>query len=565
MIPRRFGVSIFKRKGKTVMNLTRKLIIIFSATHCILAKTATAIDLSGLDTSLATTDTHERELLHAHQQTHRSEPCIPPFILLAQLINLAQLNTLLQYDIYEHTNPIYIRSVHTEPSTTIRSQLFPECTYSVTCKPYIRYTPHAYLTHDSSRLGSYITLLREKSFLDQIDNSYFTQLSIPSVLPLFGNMRVEGRELGAMFAAQAWYGSSILFNIIAPILYLEYNFKLSQADTTAIEESPLFSSSTSIGPTPSRDFSTFKEEHLLSDKAGLGDVRFELWYNGEAAPDERSAIGGQLTLPTAKAVLTGIVAPCAARLNIRDEIPFVDLNELGQLYCRAQLGEPGQKVLLAETVVDLGVAALDRLSSILLNNPLGQQHASIGTVFRLERCIHPSVRAHVTGEVSYYIPSAETRCFLVKKDPAAFDRDYNNPDLALENLDFLSQQATNTLYPSAVNLRVHPGWIFNITGLLEMSAPHYRVNLGCDVWGKTKESFGPLHFHYSPGSPCGPFNLDKGKLGNAFQIKLFGSITSEIKSEHSYNARIGLRGDATVYSIGIGRDLVLAGDFIIDF
>jgi hypothetical protein len=485
-----------------------------------------------------------------------------------------RLQNILPFDVYNFTYPLQRRSLHTIPSLALLLQDIPTCNWSTTVKPFLRFVPRARFTPKSTNILTYLSMLTDHDFIEDIDIDEFTTLDIPEVLPLFKNIRLEEREFGAMCSLQLRRNNWIV-SFTLPVLYLENNYFLTEKEQDAIQAAPLFSGGTVPKPalTPSIDFSTFTEDHLINDKGGIGDLRAECWY--ELSHERCSAyIGGQITIPTAHVVLSGIAgAPDSA--FCQKILPYFDIQTMFNLYTA---GTSNAAVTLATMVANLGIDALDRLSSILLNNPLGTKHIGLGPIFRADGCLgHPNITFQVTSDIAYYIPRQEVRYFKTVKNAQEFNRDYSNSAQAQNNLNFLMQQATDTLYPTAVCIKVHPGWTINLTSALRFFRPKYVVTIGYNFWAKTHEHLGCLEKTFGV---CDSFsalygearyNNDKildlaaGKLSSALQGKLFASITSTIRSKNSYDIRTGIRADATLHTYALGKDFTIAIDFIIDF
>lgn len=498
----------------------------------------------------------------------------PETILTLLTSSPLRLQNILPFDVYNFTYPLQRRSLHTIPSLALLLQDVPECHFSATFKPFLRFVPRARFTPKSTNILTYLSMLTEHDFIEDIDIDEFKTIDIPEVLPLFKNIRLEEREFGGMCSFQ-WRHNNWIVSFTLPVLYLENNYFLTEQEQKAIQDSPLFTGGTTPNPslTPSLDFSTFTEDHLINDKGGIGDLRAECWY--ELSHERCSAyVGGQITLPTAHVALSGI-AGASDSAFCQKILPYFDIQTMFNLYLA---DTSNAKVALATMVANLGIDSLDRLSSILLNNPLGTKHVALGPVFRADGCLtHPDITFQVTGDIAYYIPGNEIRYFKTVKDPQSFDRDYSDGAQAQANLNFLMQQATDTLYPTAVCIKVHPGWTINLTSALRFFRPKYTVTVGYNFWAKTHESFGCLDKTFGV---CDPFSalygeprynndkildLNAGKLSSALQGKIFTSITSVIKSHGSYDIRTGIRADATVHTYALGRDFTIAIDFIIDF
>ncbi len=490
------------------------------------------------------------------------------------------LQNFLIYDMYHVTYPLQTRALATYPSLSPLLQERPSQPWDMTIKPFFIYMPKARFRNKSTKISSYITLLTQHNFLQDLDDNLISGFDIPQVLPLLGGITLEQRSLGALLFFQGsyerWFGS-----ITLPVYYLENNYQLSQADKDRFENSALFVGETGPRPTliPSLDANTFTADHFISDKLGIGDLRCEAWYRAAESSRGYADVGLQMTFQTAHAVDSGIIGAMPGTLCRGRPVPYFDLQTIASLYSAWQAGSSSAGIDLSEYLVCLGLESLDRLSATILNTPLGEQHTTIGAVATcVGHTTDPDLSCQISGECTYYIPSQELRMFKTIDNPEAIiQRNYEDLDQAQANLNFLSERATNILFPVGTRIVVHPGWMVNITAALLFEKPSYHATLGLNMWAHTKESFGaiterypvidPLRDQFFPPRyiPYNNLDIDQGTRPGAYAGKLFGSVTSIIRSDDSYNTRVGLRGDATLFSSQIGADFTVAADFIIDF
>ena len=231
------------------------------------------------------------------------------------------------------------------------------------------------------------------------------------------------------------------------------------------------------------------------------------------------------------------------------------------LYVCAKDGDKQSTLELTELVVDYGIQALDRLTANVADTAMGQDHFIIGPVVYAQRYMSKHTAFAFYGEMEYYIPRRETRFFIVQKNPAQFARDYDSEVDAQANLNFLMQQATNTLYPTAVTITTKPGFITHFYATFNAYWDLYNGGIGYDFWSQSKEHLGHLKGRCTPG---GPLNLCAGKKQAAYEGKIFAQLASQLCGD-GYNMRIALRGDTTVHHKGIGRSFIVNVDFILDF
>lgn len=493
--------------------------------------------------------------------------CLEPEGVITLLTNPpVMIQDVLQKDMYHVTYPLNFRNPLTIPSTSPLIQGKPYCQYACTVKPFVNLMNKANFTPRSTEILSYLTLLTDSDFLETLANRL--SASAPEILGLLGNVTEQQREAGVMFFLQ---GNSrcITWSVALPMLYFQHNFFLTEDERNSLNKATFF---TNFGTrVTSRDLNTFIQDHLINDVISFGDLRFDAWYNSPHESSLQVAIGAQLTLPTAWAFIQGLSGACQKTFDRKQPMPFFDFQLLVNLgLC------PGitNTIQLTELIADYSISALDRLGSILLNNTAGDQHTNFGPTIHLayEFCNHSTF--DIIAEAAYYLPAQEIRLFKTNKSVVNFNRDYANTAQALNNIYFLSQQATDTLYPMAVDIKVHPGMMGHIAAFFTTHYSALTATIGYDFWCKAEEHFGPICQRFNPINPNyitgAPLDIARGTKPAAYQGKIFASLLGEIHQAPCGNvgcstSRIGIRGDYTLHRRAIGKDFTISIDFIMDF
>lgn len=470
-------------------------------------------------------------------------------------------NILRDFDFYSHTYPLVIRDLHTIP--TLQPLL--TCTerkWSFSLEPFYNQTSKCFFTPCSSKILSYVGLIAQEDFLEIIDVKDFENVDIPDVLSLFGQITMEERRLGAMihgwFLHNRWTASVAL-----PAYYIEHNFQLTQKRKDELENAALFAGDTSVN-LPGLNLETFTNQHLVRDRAGIGDLRIQGFYNVSNCDDRPLNIGAELTFPTARTVKKGIIGGTFCKTS---PIPEIDFQAMFDLFASSQedFGATTPKTCkleLAELVTGYGISALDRLTSILGDSSLGLQHFKGGPVVYTTQPIGKTTSFDMYGELQWSAAHDEMRFFRIKKNKLEFFRDYSNAELAEENLQFLNQQSTNFLYPTAVKISTKPGVMFHANGALTTEwHPLLTTTFGYDYWTQRKEKLGKISCRVTPG---GPLDLCAGTQHSAHEGKIFGNVMTKL-CELNYDILIVLRGDITVQNKGIGKSFTLGLDFVFDF
>ena len=207
---------------------------------------------------------------------------------------------------------------------------------------------------------------------------------------------------------------------------------------------------------------------------------------------------------------------------------------------------------------------MDRLTEILADTPLGQQHFSLGPMLHVQQPMGNHFDIECFGEIEYLVPGNEIRFFKIIKNPEEFNRDYASAALAQDNLDFLDQQATLFLYPAATKIKVKPGAVFH--AWTEINAywwKDFQASVGYDVWAQKQEKLGCVKMQYTEQG-TGPLNIAAGVKHGAIEGKLFATIGTTLCGG-SYDMRLVFRGDATIHNTGIGRSFTAGLNFILEF
>jgi len=499
--------------------------------------------------------------------------CVEPLVIVFNLTSPnapvpLELQNILQFDMYHVTYPLNFRNPLTFPSTSPLFQEQPSCQYAATIKPFLNLTNKANFTPHSTKILSYLSLLTNHDFLQALETDEFSAMNIPNILELLGNITEQQREFGAMIFFQGnCHHHHVVWSVALPIYYFQHNFFLDEEARNRLSEQAFF---TNMNTTvPSRNFDNFIQDHLINDIVSLGDLRFDVWYDSPYTTPLDVKIGGQLTFPTARQMISGLAGACKGTFSRLQPIPFFDLQLLVNLYqCGALQGNFTSQAQLTELIANYSITALDRLGSILLNNAAGDQHLNFGPTLHLAYEFLPCATFDLIAEAAYYVPHDEIRLFKTVKAIVNFQRDYDNPDDALANLNFLSQQATDTLYPTAVNITVKPGMMMHFATLFTAHKGVFTGTFGYDFWCRSRETFGTIHQRYSPSNinyiPGAPLDFEQGTKPSTYQGKLFVGLLGDINNDCS-KSRIGIRGDITIHRRALGRDFTISLDFISDF
>lgn len=470
---------------------------------------------------------------------------------------------LLQENLYKRTTgPVTIRSLLDQPS--LIPYVYGTSCWQFTGHAFYNYTPMVYMTQCSPFIKEYIDLTNE-NIINELSNNDFITADVPGILGLFHNIKLQQHRAGIMFGFAKEH-NRFMFNFRTPLYYLLEHFFLNEEEQKAAEkafekdptEVTEVNACTSFGP--KEDTDKFVFNHLVSDKLGLGDTRLSLMYDILNRENNKFYIGLQTTIPTTKTFKKGLLGGSFS--NCGGNPPF-NIKRYFNLYLCAQGAE--QKMLanqlINNEITDFLVGALDRLSTILINAPLGNGHhwgvgPQIDWIYKFDNFLS----MHTYAAIEFFKKNNEIRYFLIKKDPAEFDRDWRDDAKAEENLTFLNQQMINTLYPIPSCAQIKPGRIYKFNHEFMYDSLNWHVSAGFDYWQEEKESM--------KIKKCikDAVYFDKAQRWKAYQGKLFGSVGyygQNFCDTFNWNALLTLEG--TIFHKGIGQNYTLGLRFGLDY
>jgi len=491
---------------------------------------------------------------------------IDPVDILAILIDQLNILNILKEDLYCRTYPLNYRSLLDLPF--IRPyRWFKERNRKFGIQLFYNQTSRMFFTKKSDALYSYLAicnsnLLRKLSEIasQEIIKEQFPDFNLDPIciFPLFRNMTVQDRRAGFMFSgAHSWRW--LTFRAYIPLYYLERNFYLTTQERLRVEE--VFGSQSDT---------VFQDQHLISDKLGIGDTRLILAFHVMRRENCSLNCGLQATIPTAFAFKKGLKGSSFAQWRTIRHCRF----SIERLWDLAQQDAK----IATEYGADFFLGALDTLSANLIDSELGNnQHPGIGFLMQTKNRLSlffkrpwaHSVKFKNTISLEYLFPKTERRFFLVKTDPNELDANLYDADRAEHDpaytrcwLTLIEETFTNKFYPVALDTLIQPGLLFQWTGNLFFDHGAWHFQLGTDWWVQTPASLEAVDVPQNIGAPC--IDLKRADPHYAFQSKVCGGIFYTLQRPTS-EWNISLYGDYTFWSKGIGKDFMLALNFEVDF
>jgi hypothetical protein len=399
-----------------------------------------------------------------------------------------------------------------------------------------------------------------------IDSDKFLRL-----LDLFQTFTVQERRLGLMIGGKTTF-NRWHFNIMTPWYYLERNHFVNQNVQDDIEalvediQKDLFGVQ-QLTPAQvalaEKQKNAFINQHLIADKFGIGDTRIYLDYPVIKRKYFTSRWGFLATIPTAFAMKKGLRGTSLHRATNR---PLLDLQEIADQFI--------ENHTLSPDVFNFGIAALDNLSAMLLDTPMGNGgHFGLGILARNKSPLSSLIRQDWARRfimrnfisLEYLFPATEIRSFRFPVDEALFNArnltDTTDPLIVNSNFAFIIQQLTDRLFPVALRATVHPGVVFRWSSQLTYEGDMAGFSLGTDTYVKNREKLSHVDANPITKKMIDIFNA---RAPLSYQSKAVGSIFFKIdKPDRLYT--VALWGDYTFMNKGIGADFTLALNFDVVF
>lgn len=419
----------------------------------------------------------------------------------------------------------------------------------------------AYLALNSDGFLSKIDAIAKK--VKEFDNEF--DFDPADVFSLFKNGTVQERRLGVLLHGRKNW-KQWRFSWKLPFYYSERNFWFTEEEQNAIEKE--------LGAQDEEEQNHFQDRYMISDKLGFGDFRFLFDYPIRNDGRFDSRLGLLITIPSAWGV-KGIKGTHFVECSR----PELNLEEVLDLALEAVDNE-SKKEEVYDILQDFAYRALDRLSLMLLEEPLGnRRHVGAGIYLESTTPFDVIIKRPWAKNISwksflsleYLFPAKEKRFFVERIDPRLFDmRDFsvtdpNDPEQkarAEKNMAFLSGQFVDRFFPLSFETWVHPGFIFWWTGKAVYQSERWGVHLGSDLWVKTEESFSDIN-------AGDDLLVDRLRIKQAqrllgYQAKIFGSLLYKTKrSKRDWT--FSLNADSTISNSGIGADYTLSLNLEVDF
>ena len=526
------------------------------------------------DDLIALVDSQEITNLITSSSVSSSTTRKPNKEFIVNILNDLEVIPLLQEDFFLRTNNIVSRSLLDYPEfLPWRHDKDKRAVYVIL---FLNQTTRMHFTKGSSNICTYLGVT-QASFLQKLENiirsvqGLFPELTIDGdkitrLLQLFQTFTVQERRFGFMIGGKATF-NRWHFNIMAPWYYIERNHFVNQNvqdDIEALVEDILEETLGVTQLTPEEiDLATsrrnaFIDQHLISDKFGIGDTRIYLDHPVIKNKYLSTRLGLLATIPTAFAMKKGLKGTHLHRVINR---PILDLINL------VEKAMPGSTTQVTQQAFDFALDALDNLGAMILNPPMGNGgHFGLGVLAKNRSPLSGLIKQDWARRfimrsfisLEYLFPATEWRSFRVPANEALFNaRDFTQTTDQLiinSNFYFLLQQLTDRLFPIAIHARVSPGVVFRWSSQMCYEGDENGFTLGTDTYVRNRENLSHLDATPATKSIIDAFNA---RAPLAYQSKLVGSIFFKIEKPDRLHT-ISLLADYTMMNKGIGADFMLA-------
>ncbi|HLB40828.1 MAG TPA: hypothetical protein VJJ83_03490, partial [Candidatus Babeliales bacterium] len=260
------------------------------------------------------------------------------------------------------------------------------------------------------------------------------------------------------------------------------------------------------------------------------------------------------TIPTAFAIKNGLYG---ANFVNRSTRPDIDIKRIIDLYQEYDINGNKQALQELETIFkNVAFQCLDRLGENLLQTPLGNGgHFGLGLLFEPQYRHNDYVNVPCSLSFEYLFPATENRFYIYNKDPELFTTEaleaHDDEEKAREILNFLGQQAINTIYQEKRLVKVKPGFTCQFQIAPEININDCLLTIGYDFWFRRKEQLGK----FANGSPTDnqQLNTALNLPFSAYQQDLFLKLCHK-KINRTYDRYLGIGLEQSVTTHGLSKD-----------
>jgi hypothetical protein len=496
------------------------------------------------------------EYLDTTGMDHISRAINPVEVMV--ILNLLGVPTILQEPLFLHTNILNKRSLLDQPIFEPDRPEFPG-KWVVGVNAFARKTTRSNFTRGSDKLESWLALT-QASLIARLEDAIErantlapgVDVDIAQIFSLFENMTVEERQVGFMLhCMKRW--RNVTLRVMAPLYYLESNFSLTKREQDEVARV--------LGALEPEEEKRFRKAHFISDRIGMGDTRIEVDGTVFNRPSFKLRCGGQATIPTAFTWGGGFLGSFFAKPST---LPTF---ELDPIFDAIGTSSPEVEQEALNILRDFFLDAFDRVAADLIDVPLGNNgHLGLGIYTRGKTPLSAYMntwfaeRVKLANRISLecFFPAREKRFYINKINEMAFgNRNFQDLDMAAENLQFLKEQAVSRLFLRAFETKVIPGIIFRWTSGMYYKGDIFGFNLGTDYWLQNKAKIASINVSRKT---LEEIDIPKAKQPVAQQSKIFGAFIFKHKTDRA-TWFFSINADASLSTKGLGQDYSVALNF----
>jgi hypothetical protein len=456
-------------------------------------------------------------------------------------------NALLNIPIYQQTSPIRNRPILEYPFALTYGFDMRD-NNSISLMFYLNSCSQKNFTKKSTTLDSYFLLgnpvrVAELQFIDNLTGEDKVA-KLAKSLALFDPATVQENRIGGLLESHIVH-NNLFLSIQLPILYAERNLYLTPSQKAAISISSLGGMLTTDGV----DENDFIYQHIVMDQFGIGDLKFKAMYELHRSSNFDIDLGGFVILPTATPLKQGMIGTWFDQNNERAYLDLATIDLSVPLTTQNQ-----------DDVANFFLAAIDKLSSNILNCPLGNNgHVVIAPSMNFDWYFSQNWQLSNDFSLQVPLPATEQRFYQKTQSQAEFLNDYNaaftqGDTDALAFVNYINTQLQDLFFPYVFSTTVFPGIVFNSTNQIAYNFNACDFYLGSNFWYQSAEHL--KAFANTQNNQNFSYDYAGAAAASAAQEKLFAKVNYNLDSTN-YSWSLSAYGDITVWNSGIGNDFTL--------
>lgn len=366
----------------------------------------------------------------------------------------------------------------------------------------------------------------ENNFLIQLlPSSMISKEDIVQLIPLFRNITIQERKAGAFIQFGATKGPFTI-QLHTSLLLAERNLWINSSGQQEIKS------------ILAKNFpgAAFDDDEGLIIRYGMGDTRIKLGINSLNMTNFQTDVGFEAILPTGNLSRGPTIS-----VNVDKIAGAVD----------------------SDTLVTNAVSILQNIRNYLLNAPLGNNgHYGLGVYFESKIGIFHDI-ATIWMRASYdkLFDGYEDRLIMFNQVLKPEDLLMVTPDNP-NNGNIINDYMKQYIFPSSFKCLVSPGGVFNFITSVSCNIDSWSVAVGYDFYAQQQEFIRTIN---NPSVSITDLRIKDAESDTVSQHKIFSEVLYSIKKSASRNLQVGLGGDVTALSRGIGNDWTVYLKFVASF